>query len=690
MAAHVMVSPDAGVLIGTAECACLAAGMPAIVADATLVGLDDLPMLVLRPREGVLRRQGGTESPARPLPAGLRPLAIVAASPAVAEELAAGLPQGIPRLVGEDPLPALLGCLAEALAESQAARLQLQGRPGSLPRPVRELVLDLPPAMEATPPPDRVTQHLGRPAEGLCGIALHVAAVRASSASLLRVRLLAAGRILGSWLLPGDALGPGWLALDLPEPAPPGAAEAVLEVAVEAAPGEVLQLSTVPGTGPGPLLALRAETAGPGHLVLPQFFDWAARDLPLPAPGSALPLPEQAWAGARVEGATHRLVATGAEPPNLVLEIEPGALALVTLPPVPPGAADLLLGEFACRAGEAAALEVALLVGPEDAAAAPIAHWRRPDAAGALSVALPLPATPRGAVRLGVAVRNRGGVPVTLEILALALMAGAAGAVRRVSAQYGAPAPGQAPRLVVQLPGRVPIAASPVAGPPAAASPLGAFGTLAGPPGLPTPPSPAPPPAPPVEAASPGAPVPPAAPVATPMTAPPPPPSLSAEMPPGGADVQDIRLHQHTANRDGSYQHLELGLTGLVSATGLWREIRVKLFERRGTIGLEFRRIAGWPPMFEAWPQGGSDQFGPYWRLETQETLDAMSKLNGAHDRALVAALLEVLPMMARRGARIAGLPVEAQEAWSERARALAGAVDASRPGQARPTARSA
>jgi hypothetical protein len=172
------------------------------------------------------------------------------------------------------------------------------------------------------------------------------------------------------------------------------------------------------------------------------------------------------------------------------------------------------------------------------------------------------------------------------------------------------------------------------------------------------------------------------------MTAPPPPPSLAAEMPPGGADFQDIRLHQHTVNQDGSYQHMELGLTGLVAATGVWREIRLKLFDRRGTVGLEFRRIKGWPQMFDAWPQGGSDQFGPYWRLESQDTLDAMVKLTSAHDRALVAALLEVLPALARRGARIASLPPEAQEAWAERARGLAAAVDATRPGQSRPTAR--
>ncbi|MGK7866817.1 DUF6212 domain-containing protein [Falsiroseomonas sp. E2-1-a20] len=691
MATRMMGPTTAGFLIGASESASMAAGMPTIVADGALPGLEGLPLLVLRPRAGVLRRQGAADSPAHPWPAGLRPLAILAASPGAAETLAAGLPDGVPRLVGPEAIPALIGCLADALADSQAARLQLQGRPGSRPPAARRLVLDLAPAMEAVPPPARVTQYLGRPAEGLCSIDLHVAAARASAASLLRVRLVAAGRILGAWLVPGDAVQPGWLPLNLPEPAPHGAAEAVLEVAIEVATDEILQLSTTSGAGPDAAapLALRAELAEAGHLALPQFFDWAARDLPMPAPGIALPLPEQVLAAAHVEGATHRLLAAGGEAPRILLEIAPGATAWMTLPAVPPGAAELALGEFACRAGDHAALELVLLAGQEvrpaegDGSARPPRHsdWRMPDATGAMRVALPLPAGLWGEVCLGVVARNRGASPITLEILTLALMAGAAGAPRRVAPVSAGLPPTRTPRLAVKPFG----AAAPAQ--PASEAPAAAEVERAG---LPGPASAAGPRPPTVAATEPGAPVEPALPTATPMTAPPPAPSLAAEMPPGGADFQDLRLHQHTVSQDGVYQHLELGLTGLIAATGVWREVRLKLFERRGTVGLEFRRIKGWPQMFDAWPQGGTDQYGPYWRLESQDTLDSMVKLGNAHDRALVAALLEVLPVLARRGARIAELPAEAQEAWAERARILAAAVDATRPGQARPTARTA
>jgi hypothetical protein len=678
-------------LIGTEEAAAMAAGTPAIVVDPAVEGLDALALLVLRPSQGVLRRDDRSAGPAIPLAPGLRPLAIAADDAEAAGLLAASLPAGVPQVIGPDPLPSLLSWLASALAESQAARLLLHGRPGNRPPPERETVLELRPVTAALPPPPRVTQHLGRPAEGLCAVALHVAASRATAASLLRVRLLAGGRILGAWLLPGDVVEEGWLTLDLPEPAPAGAAEAVLEVAVEVAPEEVLQLSTT-GSGPDAALALRAERAAPGHLVLPLHFDWASRDLPLPAPGAALPLPEQAWAAVRVEGATHRLVAAGAEAARLVLELAPGARALVSLPAVPPGAAELALGEFACRLGDPAGLQLALLAGPAPPGQAGAdgtsrhSGWRIPDAGGTLRVALPLPPGLLGAVHLGLLLQNRGAAPLTLEVSTLALMTGAAGVRRRVASFAGAAsfagvASGDHPRPQTQAAALV-LPGSGVATPD---PPALVRATTR--PGMPGPPLRTAPPAPPLAIAEAGGPVERPAPEPVVMMPAAPAVSASAELPPGGAEFQDIRLHQHTTNADGSYQHLELGLSGLVAPTGLWREVRLKLFDRRGTVGLEFRRIKGWPPMFDAWPQGGSDQFGAYWRLETQDTADAMAKLTAPHDRALVAALLEVLPTLASRGARIAGLPAEAQDAWSGRAQALAAATDATRPGRIRPAA---
>ncbi|WP_439594760.1 DUF6212 domain-containing protein [Falsiroseomonas sp.] len=655
-------------LIGAAERAALAAGQPAVVAPPGMLGLERLPMAVLRPVQGVLRQDGTPDGAAEPLPAGLRPLAILAADAAGAAELAAGLPPGLPQVTGNNPLPALLELAMQALAMSEAARLRLQAAAVGQPA-ARQRVIDLPPAPLAPPPPARVTQHLGRPAEGFCALSLHLAAVHAGPASLLRVRLLAGGRVLGAWAVPGPDLAPGWLALDLPEPAPPGAAEAVLEVAAEVAASDILQLSAA-GDGALAPLALRAETAAPHHLALPRHFDWAARDLPAPTAGLAMPLPEAAWAAAVVEGAESRMVAAGGEAPRMLLELEPGSTAQLRLPSLPPGAADLALAELACRLGDAAGLQVALSAGPESGPTRD-SGWRIPDATGALRIALPLPAGLGGALRLGLALRNRGTAALTVEVSALALMAGAAGAPRRLLPEAGRPGTTSQPaRLSVPLPGTVPAPLSPDPVPPAV--------------GLAGPPPRAAATQPPLAGGEAGGPLPPPAPATTPMTLAAPMPVLAGDMPPGGADFQDIKLHQHTANADGTYRHVDLGLTGLVSAAGVWREVRLKLFERRGTVGLEFRRIKGWPNMFETWPKGGSDQFGPYFRLETEGTAEAMAQLTSPQDRAMMAALLEVLPALVRRAARLAGLPAEEQEGWGERGRALASAVEASRPGAPR------
>jgi hypothetical protein len=155
-----------------------------------------------------------------------------------------------------------------------------------------------------------------------------------------------------------------------------------------------------------------------------------------------------------------------------------------------------------------------------------------------------------------------------------------------------------------------------------------------------------------------------------------PPPVLSTP-----AAYDELKLHQHLVNAEGSYRHLEVGLTSLVAGGGLWRQVRLKLFERRGTVGLEFREMKGWPAMFDVWPGRGSDQYGAFWRLETEDTEAALRALATAHDRALVAALTDLLPRIAGRGAEAAALPRPEIEAWMARATRLAAAVGAARRG---------
>jgi hypothetical protein len=82
-----------------------------------------------------------------------------------------------------------------------------------------------------------------------------------------------------------------------------------------------------------------------------------------------------------------------------------------------------------------------------------------------------------------------------------------------------------------------------------------------------------------------------------------------------------------------------------------------------------------WPQMFDAWPGTQRDAYGPFWRLETAGTAATLAALSTPHDRTFLAALLEVLPELATRGATAAALPAEEVAAWAARARGVVQAV---------------
>jgi hypothetical protein len=146
-------------------------------------------------------------------------------------------------------------------------------------------------------------------------------------------------------------------------------------------------------------------------------------------------------------------------------------------------------------------------------------------------------------------------------------------------------------------------------------------------------------------------------------------------LPAGITAFQQFRLYQHLDGATANHRHIDIGLTGLVAPGGLWRQVRLKLFDRRGVAGLEFRQAKGWPMMFDTWPKGGADAYGPFWRLETEGTAATLATLATPHDRALVAAILEVLPEIADRAARAAKLDRAAAAGWANRARMVADAV---------------
>jgi hypothetical protein len=341
-------------------------------------------------------------------------------------------------------------------------------------------------------------------------------------------------------------------------------------------------------------------------------------------------VPDALLAAATVEGGRAELVAAGEEPARLLIEVSAGGSATVAFPSLAPGPADLLSVEIALR-GEgpvAATLVVAGDDGANDSG------WRDL-AAGGIAIALPLPAGAMATARLSL--RQDGASPALVEIGNLALIAGVAGQPRRVP-------PIETPlarprRPVVPVPLGTPIAAWRDA---AAAPNVGLARAPAAVAALP---------------------------VQSGVTLRPPP------LPAGITAFQEFRLYQHLDSATATYRHVDVGVSGLVSAGGLWRQVRLKLFDRRGVVGVEFRQAKGWPLMFDTWPKGGADTHGPYWRLETEATGDSLAALVTPRDRALVAAIVEVLPEIADRAARAAKLDRVAAEAWAKRAAALAEAV---------------
>jgi hypothetical protein len=404
-----------GLMTGAAELAEIEAGAPFLVLAPGAETPHCAPLLPLVLSDGVLARPGIPPVGLLPLPRWARPLALVA-PPAEAERLRAMLPAGVP--VAADSA-ALLAVLAQALHDSDIARLRAESERDRLTRmasglpPLAQRVIDLPPSATTVAPP--VTQPLGRSADGICSIGLHLAS---AGGSALVVRLLGDERLLGRWRLPAARLAPGWLRLDLPEPAPIGSAEAMLEIALGGEEGTPTLLSAASGGGAASL-ALRADVASPGWSVLPLHFDWAAYSTERPA--LPLPLPESALAAVQADGGGVTLVAAGDEAPRLLLEVPPGGKATIRLPPVPVGPTDLLRARLVRQGALDGEAHAELVVSSPHGAVN--GGSRRLGAE--LEVALPLPPGPM--VEIAIAVHHLGARAAVIEIAALALVAGASG-----------------------------------------------------------------------------------------------------------------------------------------------------------------------------------------------------------------------------------------------------------------------
>ncbi len=436
--------------------------------------------------------------------------------------------------------------------------------------------------------------------ESLAAVALHLAEAEVSADTRLRLRLYGAesGRVLAAWLVPAEALKPGWLALDLPAPVGPMRESACFDLVVEGGMADRLAISLEDAaadparsahqdTGEaepislGRALALRLWQAPFGRrFTMPLYWHWEQGDLPLPPAALPVAMAQQVWPLARLPlGGSN--VSLGAAAPRPLLVLAPGAEAMAVLPWVPVTGLDLLEATLALPEGAAPGLEVALWLQPAGCAAespealdlaAPSARcsgWRVVPADGAglaLPLRLPLDAAP------------------TLAVVLVARLAADAPAACRLE--------------WAELVGR-------------------SLGRLA----LPEPP-------------------------AAPLVSKPRP-----------AECGAVRMHEHYHTPDGGYRHLDMTLEQVRLGGTAWPSMRFKLALNGVAPSLEFRLRPDWPVLFQHWPGDVVDQHGPVFLMPEDRLAAMLDGMRSARDAQAVRALVHLLPSVVRGLPREAGDP---------------------------------
>jgi len=226
------------------------------------------------------------------------------------------------------------------------------------------------------------------PLDGACTLGLHLREALCGAGSCLRLRLLGAEsmRIAAAWRIPGAALLPGWLMLDLPMPAPIWGETAMVEITAELAPGDTLALSA-----PDAALRLLRAKGAPRFAVSP-FHDATEAGGALPPAGLRCALPAMIWRGQQRHA-----------------RLAPGEAAELALPAVPLAGFDTLHAVLTAVGG---AVQASLWCAEAGSG------WR--DARdGALDLPLVLPAAASGSPAVRLALRATGTQPVAVEWRAL-------------------------------------------------------------------------------------------------------------------------------------------------------------------------------------------------------------------------------------------------------------------------------
>jgi hypothetical protein len=568
-----------------------------------------------------------------------------AALPALARIAVAAL--GAERAAAGD-LHAAVATLRREAEDTRIAMLAaLQGDGHRIPPPPPVLAVEALPSAAghaATLGSERagLGQALGASLEGIAALALHVAEAP-TDAVRLRVRLYGAesGRVHGSWAVPGSALVPGWISLDLPTPIGPVRETACLDLrsdAHAAGDGGRLTLSledrlaprgraAIQDGAPGQrALALRVWTAPFGRrFTVAPHWDWEEIELSLANSPTAAPpgvpvgvkvqLPAQMWTVAQLpEGRVER-VALGAEAPRLVASLGGGERCLLVLPAVPVSGLGLLQAEVATALGDAGLLEAALWLQPAGSAIAREADlslsgsgarwsgWRRSGPGGApLRLSLALPPGPAPVLSAVLVLRNLGAAPEDLLRAEWSELTGAR--LREPLAMADEPAARPFHRTR-------PVAAS-----------------------LP-------------------------------------------RLPPGEIPkVAQIRLQEHYETEDGGYRHLDILIIGMQAAGFTWPRLRFKLAAGSDDPVLEFRSRPDWPPMFEGWPGRQVDEHGALLLLSLPDIARGfLGRLRSERDRWMLLALIRLMPTAVATAAREVVSDPEEYRYWVDLARRVTAAL---------------
>jgi len=124
--------------------------------------------------------------------------------------------------------------------------------------------------------------------------------------------------------------------------------------------------------------------------------------------------------------------------------------------------------------------------------------------------------------------------------------------------------------------------------------------------------------------------------------------AASSDLPQPHFDFTSAAIVGKLATGD-EYSHLDLEVKALSFEGQRWPSIRLKFQCLRNKLLIELRKIAGWPEMFEVWPESKEDKWGPYLQIGEADAGTLANSLTTERDKALLRAVAAALPAIVTR-----------------------------------------